>query len=387
MFSCALCACSNDLSALYTHADASRQPGRHSDAGDAAKPGDILSLYADLGQNGACLACMKNECADAERACLEDATCAIQARCEARCRDPACMMECPRRIVGTSLFDGDPRNGPGDAGGIARLPYAGGPETPSGCRRRACAAPCEVGRVLDCVGNFEWGRGAVPPVRATLIAAVFLGSSAPPSSIAAHYCNGTRPECDDSSAVTLEPIIAAGIFPSASSGELIFGPQTIELPLGLTSGFFFELDAEGLDPQLEYPLVDPIDVNPLAECRIASPDVYASGFTSTGEMDDPSKGFLLMYTFDCMLDLAPDLSLSVSPPSKNPAISYDYPPRVGDRTTSSGIGYIGRADPGHVDVRATHADTKQVVARKLVWARAAARTTVDLAPRSASEPP
>ena len=59
-------ACSNDPDALYAHGDGGKQSPGARDGGRAVpKAGDILSLYADLGTDGACVACMRNECADA----------------------------------------------------------------------------------------------------------------------------------------------------------------------------------------------------------------------------------------------------------------------------------------------------------------------------------
>jgi hypothetical protein len=237
--------------------------------------------------------------------------------------------------------------------------------------------------VLDCVGQFNWGQlPAGDQVAVTLFATV---AEPWPASVSARHCEGRAERCEDAAGVTLERAALEDL----PAGLGLFGPGTF-VTTTLTRTGFFELDAQGYDSHLHHPLITPVDRAPLVFAPLVAPELWAAGFAAFGVEDDPAYGLLNIDTYDCLLDRAPELSFSVSPPPTNSdSVSYfDQPPTPGlDRTVQSGTGGVALVDPGLLDVRAVHAETREVIAREHVWARAGARTYLHLVPRSSSDPP
>ncbi|MFI5307315.1 MAG: hypothetical protein ACHQ53_08185, partial [Polyangiales bacterium] len=81
----ALCACSNDLNALYARSGT-----------DAGGRGEIPPLPAlpDTKKRADCETCAKNECAMQRASCLEDDGCTAMLACKGKCSDPACLEAC-----------------------------------------------------------------------------------------------------------------------------------------------------------------------------------------------------------------------------------------------------------------------------------------------------
>jgi len=344
-------ACSNDPNTLFARAD----------AGSRAAPErrDILSLYADLGQGGACAACLEAECSDEERACLGDPDCTEQAMCKARCRDPQCAMHCPRGAEGTSLAD--------------LTLAADAVLTPDACRRKRCVGPCAVGRSLDCRGDFEWNQVASPFGRVEVVA-VPPAIEQPWSETTVTFCRGEAQTCDGDA------------MPFEALGDTLAGVSTVDT-LGLSRASFFELRAPNAYPELWYPLFDPSADEPAVLIGVLTRDLVD---IAGPVFDDPAvDGFVVLTALDCMVDEALGIQFGVEPaPTRDDATFwYGLGGVDGDRTTSGGLGGVTHVEPGRVAVRVTLAETGEIIARRNVWVVAGAVTQADMTPLSRSEPP
>jgi hypothetical protein len=363
-----LVACSNDPSALFARRPADSGT-RTVDAGDArtapAEPADILSLYADLGTGDACLRCLRAKCTEAERTCLEDPQCTANARCSASCRDPNCMLGCPQTLA-------------------QRLYLTEGSESPSACRARACVKECTVGRVFDCVGQFEWDRPASPKVTPTVTVLSLPGLDPAPSDVHVRLCSAALAGCDGAAEFTLEPATRK------SEGALdVLGQHTLEPIVSLNNRSYFEVKAPGYDVHLAYFAFDRASRAPELYLSIAPPQIYAIGFDNFRANDDPAFGFLELIATDCMADPAPWIHFELTPiTSGSHAIAwYSFPPDPDlDRTDPGGNGGFALVDEGLVTVHAKLADTDEDVARISLVSRAGSRSVVfGITPLSASE--
>ena len=129
---CVLCACSNDLDALYA-----TTPG---DAGDAAtvRALPLLPARPNAENRPACEACAADKCADARANCLEDDACIALLRCKGKCSDPACLEGCDID-AGTSVWYGDYFDCVFGATGSGQ-----------------CSVECASGQNWGCVGRYEY---------------------------------------------------------------------------------------------------------------------------------------------------------------------------------------------------------------------------------------
>ena len=341
--SSALCACSNDLDALFEQTAAAMQ--RRVDAGARViDSGEVIAQYADLGEGGACVECMRQNCSDAERTCLADEACRDEALECAACRDPACSARC------------------NDEDGYNLL------EPLWSCMQASCSDDCSVGRHFECVDEFEWGYAGVPAVAHVQL--LDYSTQDRVSGAEVRACDAARPTCEGTESVTTDEM----------------GEAMLELvPYIGGRGFsgYVEILAAGFDRVIWYPSAGDSGGALWISLQLLSPDTYAATYALNGYEDDSTLGSVIILATDCLDSPAPGLSFSALPLSIKPPDSpwYGYPPDPHKtETEEDGIGGIVYFAPGVEEVTAVRAGTDDVVGKARVWAHPGTRTWLFLKP-------
>lgn len=315
-----------------------------------SKPEDVSALFAAGWGGRACGECVVGSCVPEVRACLDAESCAQHIDCLATCRDPACIDRCDSNNGGWS--------------NTAQGPY----EALVNCLTGVCTAPCRVGQVFDCADHFDWGSSA-GSVTAVVSVYDFLGF-APIEGASVRECAATSSTCD------------GPFFPTDSGGTATV-PASNHVFGRLES--YFEVQKAEWDPVLWYRPGAPVS-RAYVSAGMVPRAYYASAASSLGVTDDPAKGLVAVVVHDCIRNLAPGISITVSPDTPGSTAWYGAVPVAVDAgrasTGADGLAGITGLAPGAVWVTAVREETQEVVAHARVWIRGGTRTWIWLPPRS-----
>ena len=359
-----LCACSNDLDALYGDGvvkDAGAMPTR-ADSGPPTLPTDPYEAALQILGTGACEECARRECENEARLCAKDTACADDARCRAgagaitdtdQCRSLYTLQENPAG----PLID---------------------------CVVLMCAETCQPGRDFTCVGSYNTPRPqSTEPVVLTLQPVDLFSVEAFPAGIRARVCAFGDEDCQsqlDEASTDADGIVKVRYSAKKSAGGLLpfWGYFELSDP---------ELDAPRIATHLVYfggsglPAAPARGNDPERPARpvVQTPMEVAAVHTVFGVEEDPSRGVVNGVVWDCRGMPARGVTVRVSVSRSEESTVYYGASTTLTETDELGVFSTYSLMPGSVEVTAFHDDTPVSVIQSVV-VRANATSSLMMAP-------
>ena len=269
----ALCACSNDLDALYGD-------GVVKDAG--APPTRVESLpplpaQPDEVNRPECAKCAKQECAKERANCLLDDGCTQILACKGKCSHPACLQNCVAKYGLSEWY------GVSSSAGAWYDDYMG-------CVfRTSCSVECNAGENFDCAGKYDWPSAATRfPVHLRFWTRVGLSLVGAEVRVCGpgSPCTGTGPD---------SPIASGRVDPTNG--------VTLNVTLGGYDPYFrgsFEVEDKRIGAFGTRERILPIPLTQQTELGVLSPPPdWLQGVTN-GQLDLEAGAPLVIYVFDCI---------------------------------------------------------------------------------------
>lgn len=308
--------------------------------------------------SGACTACIgaSESLCGGIAACNDDPDCAIRLTCTVGCAHPRqCLDTCGQfgREAGQDAFF------------IAANDLV-----------RACAGPCDLGRRLDCVGEFSWGGAVGDTIRITVTVARFALPGRPTvAGVRVRVCAATDPLC--------EQPLAVGT--SDAEGELVLEVPTGRNPAGVA--YYLEAvhpEGETL-PTIFYPFSPRLLVSFRQDLQLVGEAEVRLLEGVLRQQRDPAAAQVVLRPHDCRTTPAPGVSMALDVGGEAFYLDGAVPSPDLGRTTLSGFGgFINVPVPGGeftgVEARLTVADERRTIAKRGLLLRPGWVTTAFIVP-------